>query len=547
MKIIKSVNINRLLFLSIFIIFINPVFSQNTIKGNIKNTKGKPVEFATIQLLVDSIFNQSALSDSLGNYTINSTKNGNCEMLVDILGYSSVEKSFILKSDTTINFVLQVDTTILDEVTVTGQRNLIQSKSDRLIVNIAGNIETKGKETTQILKQLPSINLSQQSLNIFGKSSVIVYINDRIVRLSGQTLLSYLNSLPPDIIKSVEIITTPPAQYDAEGNVGIIKINTKREILPGWKELLRAGFMQNSFSSYLISAFASYTGKKVFFEGTITNANYSYLNQSHYSSYFPDETITTFNPKKWNFAVLNVNATLGYDFNKNSNIIADIQVPVCNSEIISDIENRTDYINPINYQNDSTINSNGETNKNKYTYNSEILFKHKFSNNKSYYTLDIAYLNNFTLSKRAFSSITQLNNTKSITENYYTEGNQNYNILTPKLDFSFPLFNCSVNTGYKFSLINTKSNSNFFTVINGDNFIDSTLSNKYNYNEQINALYLSVNKNFKNWSFKAGVRSEITKTISKSLVTNEEHKSNYTHFFPTLYLSRKINNANLIS
>ena len=74
--------------------------------------------------------------------------------------------------------------------------------------------------------------------------------------------------MPPDIISSIEIISTPPAQYDAESNVGIIKIVTKKNILPGWKEYVKVGYKQNSYSSYTISAFVNYTGKKMFFEGT---------------------------------------------------------------------------------------------------------------------------------------------------------------------------------------------------------------------------------------------------------------------------------------
>lgn len=517
------------------------------IKGNIKNFNNKNIEFATIQLLFNSTTVKSALSDSLGNYYIETTKKGKCKLLTNMLGYLPVQKEIVLRNDTTINFTLQVDTTILDEVTVFGQKNLIQAKSDRFVVNIGGNIETKGKETTDILKQLPTVNISDKSLNIFGKSAVIVYINDHIVRLNGQSLLSYLNSLPPDIIESIEIISTPPAQYSAEGNVGIIKIITKKNISPGWKEYFKTVYVQNNYSSYLLSAFASYRGKKIFFEGSIRGWNSSNLNQSNYYSYFPNETVTTFNPKKWNSNNYEAQASLGYDFNKRSTIIADFQIPLYNKVTITDIKNQTNFINPANNQTDSTIYSNGKTMQDNYTYNTELFFKHLFPNQKSYFTASTAFLNNQTKSVRDFSSIIKIGNTELPTEDYSTKGNYNYNILTSKLDFSFPLLSFAINTGLKLSFIKTNSDNKFFNVIGNNYFLDTSSVNKFDYTENVQALYYSMEKNIAKWSFKAGIRSEITQTTGHSLITNEQHNENYINFFPTIYISHKLNSKNNIS
>ena len=538
----------KLLLFAIFVLSIGDLHSQNSIiKGNIKNINGDPVKFATIQLLIDSIHHQSVLSDSLGNYYIEVTKKGYCELLTNMLGCFTAQKKFIFKKDTTINFILQHDTITLKEATINGQKDLIQAKSDRFVINIDGNIETKGKETTDILKQLPTINISNESLNIFGKSSVIVYINDRIVRLEGQSLLSYLNSLPPDIISSIEIISTPPAQYDAESNVGIIKIVTKKNILPGWKEYVKVGYKQNSYSSYTISAFVNYTGKKMFFEGSIINANSSYLNQNVYSEYFPDATTTTFNPKKWSYIGYDLKTSLGYNFSKSSNIIVDLQIPLYNKETIADITNQTSFINPINNQTDSILYTTGKTIKNNYTYNSEIFFKHLFSNKESYFTASMAYLNNYTQNRRDFTSLMQINNINSTNDNFHTEGSLNYNILTPKLDFTFPLFSCTVNTGLKLSFIKTSSNSELFNIINDNNILDTSQSNKYDYTENVQSAYCSMEKDVKKWSFKAGVRSEITQSVGHSLIKNEKYQDNYINFFPTIYTSYKLNNTSSLS
>jgi hypothetical protein len=538
----------KLLLVTIFVSGVNELHSQTfIIKGNIKNSIGEPVEFANVELLFESVYHQYALSDSTGNYYLKATKTGDCELLINILGYSTVRKKVTLKNDTTINFVLQPNPLIINEATVIGQKGLIQAMSGRYVINIGGNIETKGKGITDILKQLPTVNISEERLSIFGKSSVIVYINDRIVRLEGQSLLNYLNSLPPDIINSVEIISSPPAQYDAEGNTGIIKIVTKKNILPGWKEYFRALYAQSAYSSYMVSTFVNYTGGKMFFEGSIINFNSSILSRVNYYGYFPNEITTTFNPRKWNSIGYEAQTSLGYNFNKNSNIIVNLQIPLYGKVTMTDIENTTSFINSANNQTDSSINSNGTMITNNYTFNSEVFFKHLFSNRESYFTASMAYLNNYTKNRRGFSSLMQINNINSTTDNFYTEGGLNYNILTPKLDFNFPLFSCTVNTGLKLSFIETSSDNTFFNIINYNHILDPALSNKYKYTENVQSVYYSMEKTVSKWSFKAGIRAETTKTVGNSLITDEQYKDNYADFFSSIYISHKLNNKSNIS
>lgn len=546
---IMLIKYKQLYLLVLFLITLQSsvVYSQISIKGSMKNTDGNPVEFASIELLFNSKHDQSALTDSLGNYSMEATQKGDGELLVRMLGYSPVRKELTLRNDTIINFVLQPDSIYLKEVTIIGQQNLIQAKSDRYVINIKGNIMTKGKETMELLKQLPTIYTSNETLNISGKSSVIVYINDKIVRLEGRTLLGYLNSLPPEIIKSVEIISTPPAQYDAEGNVGIVRIITDKNILPGWKEYFRAGYIKNNYSSYMLSAYFNYNGKKMFFEGNITNGDYTYLNQSEYRSNFPDQTTATFNPKKWNYSSAQIQTTFGYNFHENSTITFDFQAPFFNKETINDIENYTSFIDPINNHTDSTIYSSGKTIKDGHTYIAEVFFKHLFSDKNSSFTASTAYLNNYSLNTRSFSSKTQIENTTLDTEDYFTEGNQNYSILTSKLDFYFPLLSWEVTTGLKLSFINTTSDNKFFTVLNGINSVEPLLYNQFDYAENVQSVYYSMGKNISKWSFKGGIRAELTSTVGKSIVNYESNNNRYIDFFPSLYVSHEFNNGSLIS
>jgi hypothetical protein len=109
------------------------------------------------------------------------------------------------------------------------------------------------------------------------------------------------------------------------------------------------------------------------------------------------------------------------------------------------------------------------------------------------------------------------------------------------------MFGCTANAGLKLSFIKTSSDNEFFNIINVRYVLDLALSNKYNYTENIQSVYYSMEKNIQNWSFKAGIRSETTQTAGNSLFTNEQHKNRYTDFFPSIYISHKLNGKSSIS
>jgi hypothetical protein len=76
------------------------------------------------------------------------------------------------------------------------------------------------------------VKTSDEAISIAGKSNVAVMINDRLLNLNGQELINYLKTLRSDDILKIEVITTPPAKYDAEGKSGLINIILKK--MPIW-------------------------------------------------------------------------------------------------------------------------------------------------------------------------------------------------------------------------------------------------------------------------------------------------------------------------
>jgi hypothetical protein len=426
----------------------------------------------------------------------------------------------------------------LDESVITAHNEFIKTTPDGIVVAVGGNIETKGKETADILKQMPSLRVTKDALSMVGKDAVLVNMNGRQIRLSGRTLLEYLNSLPPDIIKSIEIIKTPPAKYDSEGNIGIVNIVTKTTVLPGWKGNLKLEYGQATYPTFMGSGYAGYTGKKLFFDGTFAADDITYLNSPKYSCFYPSETLSTSNPMKWSTQDAVASLSLGCNFSRKTTLVLDVKLPLYDKGTYEDLANETQFIDASTGQIDSTLSSKGKSLKSSRTFISGLYFSHKFDSGSSF-TASGDYLTNSASTSRQFTSSSTAGGIATPVEDYSSSGKMNYDIATSKADFEFPLFSCKAGAGGKVAFIRTRSDNSFSGGV--------TASDIFSYSENIQALYANLSRQFAKWSFKTGLRAEATQTTGTSSSTGESHYSHYISLFPSARISIDFGKAGSLS
>lgn len=117
---------------------------------------------------------------------------------------------------------------LLSEVQIKSKAPFIERKLDRVVVNMEALLSSAGTTTWEALEKAPGVMLDQNgNILLRGRSGVQVFIDDKPSYLSGIELENYLKTLPTSSIKQIEILTNPPAKYDAAGNSGIINIVTK--------------------------------------------------------------------------------------------------------------------------------------------------------------------------------------------------------------------------------------------------------------------------------------------------------------------------------
>jgi outer membrane receptor protein involved in Fe transport len=226
----KTIIIYLLLFLSF-----QQAFGQ--ISGRITETAGQPVPFATVAILksADSSLVKSALTNEKGNFQFDGVTEGKYVLRISMVGYQTgyspvfeVGNTQLIKDVGTI--VLKKANKQLGEVVIRADKPQVQRTAEGVTVNVQNSIMTQGSSILDVLQRSPGVILDQHNntISLNGKTGVMVMIDGRLMRMSMDQLITLLSGMSADNIDKIELMNTPPAKYDAEGNAGIINIVTKK-------------------------------------------------------------------------------------------------------------------------------------------------------------------------------------------------------------------------------------------------------------------------------------------------------------------------------
>ena len=209
--------------------------SRLEVRGKVVDSlTNKPVIYATAYLISetgDAL--ASAYSNESGEILLKDIRSGNKLFLViSALNYSE-KKIYVDAEGGTIlnigNLLLQPGDRVLEAVTVTTSKKIIELKPGMIVYNAENDISNTGGTAADVLRKAPVLNVDGQgNVSMRGNSNLKILIDGKYSGQIARSPADALNMMPADLIKSVEVITTPSAKYDAEGAAGIINIITKK-------------------------------------------------------------------------------------------------------------------------------------------------------------------------------------------------------------------------------------------------------------------------------------------------------------------------------
>lgn len=298
--------------------------AQTLLKGLVLNELNKPVSNASVTVKDnEGLLLFKTQSDSIGTFKISKSMGFPYQIVLSKLGYRDTEREITIAdtSNSIIPFIIFSSSISLDEVIINRKKPLVEHKIDRYIFNVSNSITTIGGDGLDALKSTPGLNVYNGAVKIVGKSGVKVLIDGRESHLSGGDLNSYLQSIPANVIDRIEVLTTPPAEFSAQGNSGVINIVLKKDrpmdLMLG---NIGASIQQSNKTSKSVFANLSYNkGKlKTSFNGSIADSRGG--EYFHSDIYYPETfqaTENSINSKSKPYAF---NVAGSYDFSPKTEV-----------------------------------------------------------------------------------------------------------------------------------------------------------------------------------------------------------------------------------
>ena len=536
---------------NLLIFLLLPFFclAQSTfkLKGKIAS-ETTPLEWADVSILnSEGKIVDGTTTKQEGTFEI-TLKKGSYKINVSLLGFEEYEKVILLENDIDLGTILlKENANNLVEVVVQSKKKTIEQKTDRLVYNLENNVTNVGGDALSAINTAPGVVVKNDAINILGKGTSRVMIDGRMIELAGEELNNFLKSISASDIKNIEIISNPPAKYEAEGNGGLINIIMKKGARDSWKNTITVSYDQNKYGIFTLRDNFFYNKNKFRFSASV-NGKTGYRNiDETLDMYFAEgptkmDVITKLKEQNVSGKValdydLSEKTSFGFQFLKDKN----------NPDFDSDIS-----INKYNTENelqDITLNKS-TTNKGSgnQTYNAHLItnlddLKRKLSFDIDYFNYNSEFDRNFVAnnytSDMMFIDINQSGRNIS---------NQDIDNWSFKIDMEHPLQVMNLSYGAKMSFTNSISDVLYYNTITGSPVLDSNQSNRFKYTENNQAIYVNADKKFnEKWNFQLGLRLENTRTNGFSETMSQTTENNYLKLFPTVYASYKKNENNTFS
>jgi iron complex outermembrane receptor protein len=535
------------------------------ISGQVTDANAQGVESATasLQRAKDSSLVKVAVSDKKGHFDFEELSEGEYYVIITAVGYAKNKSKLInLGAAGTVQLpsiqLQKAAAKSLGEVTVTAKKPLIENKIDRMVVNVEAAPTNAGASALEVLEKSPGVTVSNEGeISLKGKQGVRIMLDGKPTYLSPADLANVLKNLPASALDQIEIMTNPPARYDASGNSGIINIKTKKSLNEGLNGSVTGGGTAGLFKRYD----SYYVPVK-----TTASINLNYRKGKwnlfgNYSYNYREGKGTLDLTRKFyeKNGALNSISQSHSDFNfrnNNHTIKAGFDYYADKKNIFGVVVNGFGFFgrpSPVSVQAitnpDGTVLSVLESNTvnkfNNYNYSTNINYKHIFDSTGRELTADLDYIGYSNENKS--SLVTNIydnyggNKLGSLTLNGDIPGL--INIYSAKADYAHPLkHNIRLDAGVKLSYVKNDNEVKYLRNDDGTWKPDSR-SNHFIYRENINAGYVSINKKWKKWSGQAGLRVENTIAKGQQVTNDSTFTRNYTSLFPTMYLNYELNKS----
>jgi outer membrane receptor protein involved in Fe transport len=544
------VKIIQTAFIAIFLITSFQLTAQKSkITGKVVNSKtGNPMGYTNV-----SLFNEEnelitgAVTSAEGTFTLQALP-GSYNLRIQFVSYETINKPVQVNEEQVDigKIAMSEDVDQLSEIVIEARKPQMEMKLDKRVFNVGQDLSNVGGSAENILDNLPSVTVDVDgNVSLRGSQNVRILINGRPSGFVGMDGSSGLNSIPADMIESIEVITNPSARYEAEGNAGIINIVLKKDEKAG----INGSFSINTGYPLILGASANlnYRKNRLNFFGS-----YGVRYDENFGGGFRDQVF--FDDSREDSAFLyndiyrfrqdlshNFRFGLDYNFNESTILTGSLLYRISEEDNLTENEF-------INRNSERGLVSRVLRTQNEIE-SEEVLeynlnFTKTFNDNDDHkLTADVQYRNNSDVEDSDITTDTlsyeaELLQEVSLIDEFSEDWLLQAAYMKP--------FNkeTSLEIGWRTTLRNIDNSFRVQQQQQDGSFQDlDQFTNDFVFKENIHALYAIFNKEWSQWSFQTGLRVENTDIRTEFRVNSDSliDREPFTNIFPSVFLTYGIN------
>ena len=547
------------------LLFIAPLSLLAQVTGTVRgiiieDETDEALPFATIALTPEggSAPTAGCSTDMDGSFRLDNIKAGKYTVKASFVGYLDESRTVTIsagKNNINLGTIrLKSDRKLLKEVVVTEQRSQMSFEIDKRVFTVDQSLATTGGSASDVLAEIPSVEVDNEgTVSLRGSESVTVWINGKASGMTSDNQGDILQQLPAGSIEKIEVITNPSAKHSPEGTAGIINIVLKRDRKAGYYGSVQAGMDSElgynaggniNYSSGKFDAYAGLNYRNMRFENEgVTDTRYTATER-----YQKQTNIGSHNPN-------NIFGRAGFTWRMTekdelyANVMGMFGGGRHNNEILSE----SGFINPDGtYADPTQMRTRTTTQRGKPTmYNVELGYTHRWSDTHfidfsvGHHQWQQSRNAEYRQSTMFFS---ELGDTTIIDSYQFQDGKNRNNTTEIKLDYEYKINeNHRIEAGYKGDISN--DNSPVITYNDEAHTLpDTMLYNKFNYKQNIQALYATYSGRIGKFGYQVGLRGEYWNVKTRSYGWHEEQSGeipgytnkNFFQLFPSAFVSYEI-------
>ncbi len=495
-----------------------------------------PIAYANILVLKsqDSTIVTGTSSDDNGVFFIENILIGQYILKTSYIGFGDNFLNIDLKQSMTLDpITLKESAETLSEVKLLFKKPTLKREADRLIFNVESTSLIEGN-MLDVIRNTPGILVIDNSIFI-KNATPTVYINNKKVNLTSSEVIELLEGTSAINIKSIEVITNPSAQYDADSGK-VLNIVMSKNLITGYSGSIFTNYTQGVFPKTNHGTSNFYKSSK--FNGFL---NYSYNNRKidrvgreevnyqneQYNSYLDRNT--------WS-ETHNVSFNMDYDFNENNRL--SISSNMSFLPYFKYLTKNNTKITPVINNSISKFNSKNLSRDLKHNLGFNLDYEHTFIKDKASLSFNAhTTIYDYRREQRVDSDYFLGDNSFFENNAFRTRSDQATDIFTSQIDYKLPLEEASsFQAGVKLSNVKTDSAITQIDIEGNQEIIDPNNSDLFDYKENVYAGYLNFEKKWGHWSLNTGLRVEQTNVEGTSLSVTQTKKQDYLEWFPNFSL-----------